>query len=162
MSTQTQTQTQPKTGNYNFHLDLAQAQKTEEEISQLLTNYGFSTIHFNNDNQYDLLLEKKGKEFKLEIKEDFRCGATGNVAVEYESRGKLSGILTSKSDLYMYKMNFLESQGGVKYYLMSKNALINVIKAKKYFRRVNGGDKGSNTMMYLFKTKELEAISVVI
>ena len=162
MLPQTPQNTTQKTGNYDFHKDLEVANQTEHEIAQLLTRFNFKTLDFNDDNKYDLLLEKSGKQYTLEIKEDFQCGNTGNVAVEYESRGKLSGILTSKSDLYMYRMHFTEAQGGVKHFLMTKKALIGIIKDKRYFRKVNGGDYGSNTMMYLFKASEMEDISVVI
>ena len=154
--------TKQKTGNYDFHEDLAIANQTEHEISDLLTQFNFKTLHFNDDNKYDLLLERGGKEYRLEIKEDFQCGDTGNVAVEYESRGKLSGVFTSQSDLYMYRMHFTEAQGGVKHYLMTKKNLIAIIKDRQYVTRVNGGDYGSNTMMYLFRAKALEAISTVI
>jgi len=147
-----------KTGNYNFNQDLQIAQKTEKEISELLEQHNFKTIKFNNDNQYDLLVEKNNIKYKIEIKEDFQCGTTGNVAVEYQSRGKLSGIFTSKSDIYIYKMHLNPTQ----YFIMTKQNLLKIIKEKKYFKIVNGGDYGSNTMMYLFKVKELADISVVI
>lgn len=162
MPSPTKNKTPQKTGNYDFHKDIIIANETEAEIAERLTAYGFETLEFNNDNQYDLLLKRNNKHYTLEIKEDFQVGDTGNVAVEYESRGKLSGIFTSKADLYMYKMHYSEEQGGVKYLLMTKKALIGIIKNKEHFKRVNGGDYGSDTMMYLFKAGSMEAISTFV
>ena len=59
----------------------------------------------NSDFKYDLeiglnyetkLAELLGK--KIEVKRDFKCLETGNIFVEYASRGKLSGIATSEAD----------------------------------------------------------------
>ena len=63
----------------------------------------------NSDFKYDLeiglnyetkLYELLGK--KIEVKRDFKCLETGNIFVEYASRGKLSGIATSEADYYCY------------------------------------------------------------
>lgn len=66
-------------------------------------------IH-SNDFKYDL---KVGQQFeneledvlnnkKLEVKTDFRALETGNIFVEYQSRGKPSGLQTSQSDYYVF------------------------------------------------------------
>ena len=55
---------------------------------------------------YDLVIGQKGEKlvdhiFKnatVEVKRDFWTGTTGNIAVEFESRGKPSGISKTKSD----------------------------------------------------------------
>jgi hypothetical protein len=66
-------------------------------------------MNYNNDFKHDLevgqvyekelgnLLQKK-----VEVKRDFRCLETKNVFVEYESRGKPSGIATSEADYYCF------------------------------------------------------------
>lgn len=67
-------------------------------------------MNFNSDFRYDLEI---GKEYesrfadlfrnkKFEIKTDFIAQKTGNIAIEYKSRGRLSGISTTESDFYVY------------------------------------------------------------
>ena len=67
-------------------------------------------MNFNSDFRYDLEI---GKEYesrfadlfrdkKFEVKTDFISHKTGNIAIEYKSRGKPSGISITKSDFYVY------------------------------------------------------------
>ena len=59
---------------------------------------------------YDLIIGQQGEKlvdhiFKnatVEVKRDFWTGTTGNIAVEFESRGKPSGISKTKSDYYAF------------------------------------------------------------
>lgn len=66
-------------------------------------------MNYNSDFKYDLEIGQKyetalsevlGK--KIEIKRDFKCLQTGNIFIEYESRGKKSGIATSEADWWCY------------------------------------------------------------
>jgi hypothetical protein len=66
-------------------------------------------MNFNSDFKYDLqvglkyetaLSEVLGK--KIEIKRDFKCLQTGNIFIEYESRGQKSGISTSQAEWWCY------------------------------------------------------------
>lgn len=67
-------------------------------------------MDYNNDFKYDLKVgqvkeEELGKIFsgsKIEVKHDLQATKTGNVYVEYFSRGKKSGISTSQSDYYCF------------------------------------------------------------
>lgn len=67
-------------------------------------------MKYNNDFKYDLKIgQVKEKELgdvfnnkKIEVKYDLKALDTGNVYVEYESRGKRSGISTSKADYYCF------------------------------------------------------------
>lgn len=64
----------------------------------------------NGDFKYDLLLGQiKEKEIadifankKIEVKTDYLAQKTGNIAIEYQSRGKPSGISTTEADYYAY------------------------------------------------------------
>ena len=42
------------------------------------------------------------QELKIEVKTDFLVGKTGNLCIEYHSRGKSSGIMTSKADYWAF------------------------------------------------------------
>ena len=65
-------------------------------------------MRFNSDFKFDLLIgEIKEKELaeilsnkKIEVKNDLQANKTGNIFIEYKSRGKLSGISTTESDFY--------------------------------------------------------------
>jgi len=67
-------------------------------------------MNYNNDFKYDLKVgqvkeEELGKIFSsatIEVKHDLKALSTGNVYVEYFSRGKKSGISTSQSDYYCF------------------------------------------------------------
>ena len=99
----------------------------------------------NSDFKYDLeiglnyetkLAELLGK--KIEVKRDFKCLETGNIFVEYASRGKLSGIATSEADYYCYWLSEY-------HFIMIESEKLKAI-CKEYLgtnRDVLGGD--SNT-----------------
>ena len=66
-------------------------------------------MEYNSDFRYDL---KIGQEYEtllseviestIEVKRDFKCYETGNLFVEYESRGKKSGISTTQAKWWVY------------------------------------------------------------
>ncbi len=68
-------------------------------------------MEYNSDFKYDL---KEGKlkgetkihkmltESKIEVKFDRKTRETGNVYIEFESRGKPSGIRTTEADYWVY------------------------------------------------------------
>jgi hypothetical protein len=66
-------------------------------------------MDFNGDFKYDLALGQLGEGWvgnmltnkTIEVKFDFACYRTGNFYIEYESRGKPSGLATSKADYWM-------------------------------------------------------------
>ncbi len=67
-------------------------------------------MNYNNDFRHDLEVGQiKEKELgnifnnsKVEVKYDLQALQTGNVYVEYFSRGKSSGIATSQADYYCF------------------------------------------------------------
>ena len=67
-------------------------------------------MEYNNDFKYDLKLGQiKEKELgdiltnkTIEVKYDLQAPKTGNVYVEYYSRGKKSGISTTEADYYCF------------------------------------------------------------
>src|SRR3989304_8306710 len=92
--------------NYNFKKDLSVAKETEKEVAKLLEErYGLNIVSFEETNRYDILTEKYEKPYTFEVKEDFLCEKTGNVGLEFECRGKPSGIQTSQADYHIYKLH---------------------------------------------------------
>ena len=139
--------------NYNFKKDLKVSESTEKDIARRLYKvYGARLLEINKTNKYDLRVLIQRKETTIEVKEDFSCEKTQNVGLEFSCRGKPSGIEVSQAEYYLYKIHTKDS--GIVYLLFKTAILKDMIKNKKYFRIVNGGDKGSNSMNYLFKYEE--------
>lgn len=67
-------------------------------------------MNYNSDFKYDLKVgQVKEKELGgifadscVEVKHDLKALKTGNIFVEYESRGKPSGMATSEAEWYCY------------------------------------------------------------
>lgn len=136
--------------NYNYHEDFKLARVCEQEVADIIcANQQCKLIHRGKDNKYDLKFEKDGKYTTVEVKEDFTCERTGNVGLEFSCRGKDSGISVSQADFYCYKIH--EPSGYINFYLIRTDNLKRLIVDKSYFRIVNGGDLGSNSLNYLFK-----------
>jgi len=67
-------------------------------------------MEYNNDFRYDLKVGQVAEKMladilegkKIEVKKDLQAHKTGNIFVEYESRGKPSGLATSEAEYYCY------------------------------------------------------------
>lgn len=140
--------------HYNFSEDLNIAKKTEKEISKKLTEwYDIKTIKFGDNSDGDLYcyFPKTDEKEWVEIKEDFKTKETGNAVLEFESRGKSSGIEATKAKYWIYKIH---NTDGVEYWAFTRKGLNNLKNSKSHIRIVSGGDKGSNTKMYLYRFHE--------
>lgn len=71
---------------------------------------------------------------------------TGNVAIEFKCRAKPSGICSTKSDFMVYKI-------GEEIYMIDTHYL-QVLILYLNPKSVTGGDKGSETKMYLLKKED--------
>ena len=157
-----------------FYRDLQIAQFTEKMVTDKLIqffekhSYKILSCEFNNDFRYDVIFRIKSnntgknaitKTLKIEIKEDFMCAETGNVIVEFECRGKPSGISTTQSHLYIYVIHM--PNGTLSYRMLKTASLKKMIIDKKYFRIVYGGGDGNSTN-YLFKLETFLKESVNI
>ena len=89
--------------------------KAEKIVSDLL-NPHVDNIYKNEDFRWDILAKKKDKIIKIEVKYDSMFLKTGNFAVEFECKGKLSGIKTTLSDYYV----FVDSKNNVHCILTEK------------------------------------------
>jgi len=134
--------------HYSFEQDLLLAAKTEEQVAQWFSDEGHEVIELNNDYRYDIKVKlKTGDVVLIEVKEDFMCKRTGNVAVEFQCRGKPSGIDRSEAAYYIYKIHTPDGEG---LFAVSSARLKKLIAGEKYHSIKVGGDNGSETKMYLF------------
>jgi len=136
-------------GKYNFNEDLATAKSTELDVVALMYDYyKAESVTISSTSSYDLevVIPNKGTFF-IEIKEDFQCGMTGNMALEFSSWNRPAGIATTKADVYIHKLHLPR---GVEYWATNTSSLKKMIEEKAYTIIINGGDKGSNSLNYLF------------
>lgn len=143
-----------------FLADYKHAEVCEKEVAAVLVKQGLSEVEFNNDNRFDIKGKFNGETVYIEVKQDFTCQRTGNVGLEFSCRGKDSGINASKADIYAYKLHLPDGRTVLD--LIKTKDLKELIEAKKFFRIVNGGDPGSNSLNYLFKLDEFQRHSVRI
>jgi len=67
-------------------------------------------MNYNGDFRYDLEVGQEGermvgelfKNKKLEVKRDSWVGRSGNIAIEFKSRNKPSGIVTTEADYWVF------------------------------------------------------------
>ena len=101
--------------NPKFDLDLSFGQTYEKKLHGLLTEKG-----------------------KIEVKADRMSHKTGNLVIEFESRGKPSGIETTESDYWFYWIVGLDI--GIMVPILKLKELV------KNARVVSGGDNGTSRM----------------
>lgn len=89
-----------------FKKDLKIGEVGERLIAKYLNEKGYKILGFNNDMDYDVLIENKnGSKITLEIKCDryeLYKGITNNMFLEINCNGKKSGILGTKADYFIY------------------------------------------------------------
>ena len=119
-------------------------------------------MNYNSDFKYDLLtgvldgeswvhslLENK----KLEVKTDATISArTGNVYIEYECRGKRSGIATTEADYWVFKLS--DERAIVIGTEQLKSRLKELVSKGMAKSGVKGGDSNLSTGI-LVKIKDL-------
>ena len=95
--------------NHNhFYENLEFAQEGEREVAALLQRKlrGIEIIDSNNNgSSHDIEIMLEGRKVLFEVKEDVRASDTGNIVVECESRGKPSGIQTTKADFWLFRIH---------------------------------------------------------
>jgi hypothetical protein len=146
---------------YNFRKDLGHGKKSEEVFASLLQDLLYTNISFNDDNKYDIKATRPdgSKQITFEVKTDFgkyKGKFTGNVALEYECRGKPSGITTTEADFYVYRIH--EPNGEINFYFAKVEDVKKMIERKLYTRIANGGDPGSNSMNFLFTLEKFKTV----
>lgn len=144
------------------NVSLPLAKETEVYIGSMFENmYGYKVKLYNNDYKYDFTLTTPEKEYTVEVKLDIKHAETGNIAVEYKSRGKISGIWKTLSDFHVFRIEY--SDGSRDNYLVDTEELRYSIKQKRYLRIMNMKEKGSDSgnQLYLFRRDVFLSIPTV-
>jgi hypothetical protein len=119
-------------------------------------------MKFNNDKRFDLdlaygqVFEQKVAEIlgqsKIEVKtEKDKWKTTGNIVIEYESRGKPSGIITTEADYWLHNCAIGDN---IVFSLLLKVSTLRQYIAKQNPRSVRGGDD-MTSKLYLIKLTDL-------
>ena len=133
-------------------------------------------MEYNGDFKYDLALGQLGEGWlgyllsskTIEVKFDFGCYRTGNFYIEYESRGKHSGLATTQADYWFLiaasekgqrlKSDMTDVDGSdiLHGILIHTDRLKELCKTKFYRIGVAGGDNNTSKGV-LIKARDLLA-----
>lgn len=142
----------------DFKLSLSMGEKGENIVRKFLENKDYIFLSKCEDISHDYKFIKNGKEYIFEIKTDAghirnnkqtgELYETGNMAIEYESRGKPSGIKATKAEFFITYYPLLNEL-----WLMKTAKLKELIKEnEETIKKVeDAGDSNSNTKIYLLK-----------
>ncbi len=106
-----------------------------------------ATMNYNSDFKYDLQLGQLGEKHlgnildnqKVEVKTDYQASDTGNLFIEYFSRGKESGIITTEATWFAFIVS------NEKIILISTNKLKKLCRPYLNTKRdVKGGDDNTS------------------
>lgn len=107
-------------------------------------------MKYSNSFTYDLEFGEKAEDwvknllsngYKVEVKNDRKIHRTGNLFIEYESRGLPSGLSTTTADYWIYRMSELDSALILPVNTL-KEVCRNYYKENKYFKL--GGDNNTS------------------
>jgi hypothetical protein len=154
-----------------FSIDVKKFKLAEIVVADLFQKkYNTKTLSFNNDKKHDFKCLYNNKILTVEVKGDKWCYPerivnyekfgpkleegrdSGNIFIETECRGKLSGINTSKSDYYAYYYVYFKEIWLIRTSELKKLILNNNFEIKKE----NVGDENSNTMGYVIPRDEFK------
>lgn len=137
-----------------FHKDLALGQ-TYEHIAQIKICEKFNVTIANecDNNEYDF---EDSDGTKYEVKFDAMSNRTGNVCIEADCNGKLSGISTTKADHYII---MTDKRTG---YMIPVTKIKKYIKSGKFKRQVQYSLENRQFHAYLFDKKFFVAHSISI
>jgi hypothetical protein len=141
--------------HYDFNQDIIEGEQGEERITEwLCKNANGMLLSNNKTNSHDVIIEFPTNQHQLwqgrktlEIKTDVLIKPkydTGNMFIEFECRGKPSGISVSKADIFITYFKHLSEV-----WVIPTNELKQLIESHSFRVVTNAGDRGSRTCGYL-------------
>ena len=125
--------------NSDFNTDLEFSKRAEKYTEiELQKKYPKTKRITGYHKEYDIIVPEVDKT--IEVKSDRRTKETGNLFIECESRGKPSGISTTKADVWLY---YIEPKDFKQVKIVRTDVLKKLIKDNK-FRKVKGGDNNTS------------------
>ena len=141
--------------HYSFRKDIVEGEEGERFVTNCLCEtFGAKLISDNKTNSHDVLIEFPERDnsiwsgtLSLEIKTDVLIKPTrdtGNMFIEYECRGKPSGISVTQADMFItYFKNLNEI------WVITTVKLKELLNTENFRSVGNAGDEGSKTCGYL-------------
>lgn len=140
--------------NLDFKTDLVLGNEGEKVVETFLTSKGHTFVETNDDYRYDLKMIVNGEETTYEIKTDVKCAPlfdTGNIFIEYESRGKMSGISVTEAKWFVTYFKYFDELWFIK-----SNKLRDLIQNNDFNIFKDAGDINSETHGYLINRKKFK------
>jgi hypothetical protein len=142
--------------NYDFNEDIHVGEHGEQVVVDDLRTFNMTFVSDNKDYRYDIVMEKNGKRATYEVKTDVFCtprynNDTGNMFIEFHSRGKDSGVAVTEADWFVMYYKYLKEIWYIKTDALKKLIADNNFRISEY-----SGDQGSNTKGYLIPRKEFK------
>lgn len=133
----------------NFKKDLTTGQKLENFLcTRLQKRYPLTHVSTGSFKDYDINIPEINTT--LECKTDLKSKETGNIAIEFQDRGKPSGIQATKATHWVYRLWSNQHDDWI--FVFSK--VENWRKICDNRKWVRGGD-GFLARMYLIPVKEI-------
>lgn len=145
-----------KKGQKKFGPDVNVGEWGEYDMSRFLQHKGFEFIEQTkgNDNRYDLVMGYKNNSYTYEIKTDVYEKDTGNIVIEFECKGKPSGINVTIADYFTTFFPFLGEVWNIK--TSELRNLISNYELPIFGNKKEAGDPGSKTKLYVIEKKEFK------
>lgn len=141
--------------NEKWLKDLEDGNNGEKNIARWLKqNKSHKIISFNDDNKYDILTEYNNKQITYEIKTDnwefYHNRITNNIFIEVMCNSKLSGVMVSQADVFVY---YFEKRN--KAYFIKMSELKRLLKENpEYFHRTTKSGDGGKVTGYLINREK--------
>lgn len=131
------------TREYKFKNDIVLGEKGEDDVISYMESLGMTFLGKSlGSASYDAVMQYNNKVFTYEIKTDVYPIDTGRMIIEFESRGKPSGIFVTKADYFVYYYKHTREIWNIKV-----SSLKNIIEL--FYDKIvvlnNIGDDNSNT-----------------
>jgi len=146
-----------KKGNKEFNKDLPIGERGEMDVKRFLEHKGCVFVHKTqgNDSRYDLMMSFNGVENTVEVKTDVFLNKYGNptknIVIEFECRGRASGINITEADYYTTFFPFLGEIWNIRSEDLKKLIADNNPHVFEW-----SGDDGSNTKLYGFNRADFK------
>jgi len=113
-------------------------------------------MEYNSNFKYDLKVGQMAEQAlgeifenrKIEVKRDLKAKTTGNVFVEFESRGKASGIAKTEADFWCFALED-------RFVILSCEALKAIVEPLKGTSMERRGGDNNTSVGVLVKIKDL-------
>lgn len=143
-----------ETRKYNFKQDVVSGESGEDEVVAYMESLGMKFIGKSmKESSYDIVMQHGDRVITYEVKTDIYPVDTGRMVIEFESRGKPSGISVTNADYFCYYYKNLGEIWNIK-----TSTLRSIVELFYDSMAIldNIGDVGSNTRGYVLERRRFK------